>query len=98
MIRIFTSHLICWISNSIDENLEIAGELCDEDKLSNYKDENPDDYHSEAESEKDSNDSASAKVPTNKEMLQALAVLKAGVVNLSSKFQIQCDYENFILN
>lgn len=81
--------------NSVDDNVETAGELLDEDILADYLDENPVDDHSEVESD---DDSSSVRIPTNKEMLNALEVLKAGVLSLSAEFQIQYDYENFILN
>lgn len=85
--------------NCVDQNVETAGELCDEDILSNYNGENHDDEHdSETEDDEESNYSASLKIPTNKEMLHALAILKSGIMNLSTEFQIHCDYENFILN
>ena len=71
--------------NCIDQNVETAGELCDEDILLNYNGENHDNEHdSETEDDEESNDSADLKIPTNKEMLHALAILKSGVINLST--------------
>ena len=52
----------------------------------------------DAESDEDSHNSTIEKIPTNKEMLQSLTILKAGVMNLSAEFQIHYDYENFVLN
>ena len=52
----------------------------------------------DAKNDEDSHDSTIEKIPTNKEMLQALTILKAGVMNLSAEFQIHYNYENFILN
>lgn len=77
--------------NAIDDNVPATGEG-DEDLLLPYLEE-----QNEEEYEDDNLDELTT-IPTNGEILHAVEVLKSAVMHFSSEFEIQYNYENFIMN
>lgn len=92
MLNISTQQVDDWIE--IDEGVQTAAIPINEDIVYKFHEQNNEDDVSENESD----DESEEKIPTPKEMLDALELIRKGVYHYAHDFSLQYSYENFIKN